>query len=126
MAIKQANGTIIINHSTPVTVTPQSRDDGKGIEVYEFDDSTLSAGHLFIKRDLGRTLSSDGLAVQKGKVSVMLEKVTTAGKRRTLSVSANLSASSDFTSAEAEQTINDLGQFLLDYSVDLAAGRFSS
>lgn len=126
MAIKEANGTIVIAHDPVVVLTPLSKDDGKGIEVFEFPDSSLSSIHHFTKRDLGRTIGSDGMAVQKGRFSVIRETVTANGKRRTLSMSANLSANSDFTTGETEQVIKDLGQFLLDNSADLAAGRFSS
>lgn len=127
MAIKQANGTIVINHAVnPAVLTPLSRDDGKGIEVFEFSDSTLAANHHFVKRDLGRTASSDGLVVQKGKFSIVNEKVTPAGKRRTSVISLSSSASGDFTAAELEQQHRDLGQFILDHAADLAAGRFSS
>lgn len=127
MAIKEANGTIVINHvANPATLTPLSRDDGKGIEVFEFSDSTLAANHHFVKRDLGRTTASDGLVVQKGKFSVINEKVTTAGKRRTSVLSFSSSASGDFTAAELEQQHRDLGQFILDNAADLAAGRYSS
>lgn len=127
MAIKKANGTIVINHTvSPVTLAPLSRDDGKGIEVFEYPDSTLQSAHVLQKRDLGRTLSSDGLVVHKGKVTVISESVTATGRRRTNSMSLSLSANSDFTSQVLEQQIRDLGQFALDHAADLAAGRFSS
>lgn len=127
MAIKEANGTIVINHAVnPVTLSPLSRDEGKGIEVFEYPTSTLAAAHHFIKRDLGRTVSSDGLVVQKGKASAILEKVTAAGKRRTSVQSISVSASSDFTTAEVEQQLRDLAQFVLDNAADLASGRISS
>lgn len=127
MSIKEANGTIVINHAVdPVTLSPMSRDDGKGIEVFEFPDSSLSENHHFHKRDLGRSSSSDGLIVQKGKVSIVRESVTVAGKRRTMVQTANLSANADFTAAATEQSIRDLGQFLLDNAADLSNGRYSS
>lgn len=127
MAIKQANGTIIINHTpTATTLQPVSKDSDKGIETFEFSDSALAASHLFAKRDFGRSVASDGLVVHKGKVSVIQEAVTAAGKRRTQVQSASLSAHADFTAAQTEQQIRDLGQFLLDHAADLANGRFSS
>lgn len=127
MAIKEANGTIIINHTpTPVTVTPLSRDDGKGIETFVFPDSTLAAQHTFVKRDLGRSVASDGMVVQKGKVSNVIETVNAQGKRRTMVQSVSLSANADFTAGQVEQQIRDLAQFMLDHAVDLANGRYSS
>lgn len=127
MAIKEANGTIVINHAvTPVTLNPISKDDGKGIEIFEFSDSSLTSNHLFSKRDLGRTVSSDGQVVHKGKFSVITEAVTAAGKRRTLVTSVTTSAHADFTTQQNEGQIRDLGQFLLDNAADIAAGRISS
>lgn len=125
--IKETNGTIIINHAvTPVTLTPMSKDDGKGIEMFEFPTSTLNANHTFAKRDFGRSVASDGMVVQKGKFSVIKELVTANGKRRTQVQTVSLSRNAEFTTAETEQQMRDLGQFILDNAADLANGRFSS
>lgn len=127
MAIKEANGTIIINHAVPVTVSPVSADASKGIETFEFSDSSLAAQHLLVRRDFGRTVSSDGMAVHKGKVSEVTEVVTAAGKRRTaVPASVSLSAHSDFEPEVLEQAIRNIGQYLLDNAVDLSLGRFAS
>lgn len=127
MAIKNANGTIIINHfSNPALLTPLSRDDGKGIESFEFSDSTLAEGHVLHKRDFGRMVASDGLVSQKGKFSVVRETVTAAGKRRTLVQTVNLSVNVDITATETEADIRHLAQFMLDNAADLAAGKYSS
>lgn len=127
MAIKTATGTIVINHAaSPITLIPMSRDDGKGIEAFEFPNSALAANHLFYKRDFGRTTASDGMVVQKGKCSVVRETVTAAGKRRTMVQTVNLSVNADFTTADTEADIRALAQFMLDHATDLALGRFSS
>lgn len=125
--IKETNGTIIINHAVnPVTLSPLSKDDGKGIEMFEFPTSTLNANHTFAKRDFGRSVASDGMVVQKGKFSVIKELVTANGKRRTQVQTVSLSRNAEFTTAETEQQMRDLGQFILDNATDLANGRFSS
>lgn len=125
--IKKTNGTILINHAVnPVTLSPLSKDDGKGIEMFEFPTSTLNANHTFAKRDFGRSVASDGMVVQKGKFSVIKELVTVNGKRRTQVQTVSLSRNAEFTTAETEQQMRDLGQFILDNAADLANGRFSS
>ena len=125
--IKKTNGTIIINHAVdPVTLSPLSKDDGKGIEMFEFPTSTLSANHTFAKRDFGRSVASDGMVVQKGKFSVIKELVNVNGKRRTQVQTVSLSRNAEFTTAETERQMRDLGQFILDNAADLANGRFSS
>lgn len=127
MAIKKANGTIVINHAVnPATLTPLSRDDGKGIESFEFSNSTLTAGHVLHKRDFGRMVASDGMVSQKGKFSVVRETVTAAGKRRTLVQTVNLSVNADITAANTEEDIRHLAQFMLDNAAVLAAGKYSS
>lgn len=127
MAIKEANNTIIINHAVdPVTLLALSRDDGKGIEEFEFPDSSLTASHVFYKRDFGRMVASDGMVSQKGKFSVVREVVTAAGKRRTLVQTLNLSVNADVTAANTEEDIKHLAQFMLDNATDLANGKYSS
>lgn len=127
MAIKEANNTIVINHAVdPVILSPKSRDDGKGIEEFEFPDSSLAASHVFYKRDFGRAVASDGMVSQKGKFSVVREVVTAAGKRRTLVQTLNLAVNADVTAADTEEDIKHLAQFMLDNAADLASGKYSS
>lgn len=125
MAIQNANGDIVINHATPITVTYAGEDATIGTERFQFSDSTLAEEHVLLKRDYGRKVSG-GVATRKGKVTIVREKVLTDGVRRSFTMSANLLAHSDFDPADIEQAIADLGQFLLDYKADLAAGNFDS
>jgi hypothetical protein len=46
--------------------------------------------------------------------------------RRSFTQSVNLIAHSDFSAADVQQAIEDLGQFLLDNSADLSNGLFDS
>jgi hypothetical protein len=125
MAIQETNGTIIINHSTPITLAYAGEDRVQGIEKFSYADSTLSEEHVLYKRDYGRKVNG-GTATRKGKITVVQEKVLTDGTRRSFAQSVNLIAHSDFSTAELKQAIDDLGQFLLDNSTDLANGLFDS
>jgi hypothetical protein len=125
MAIQETNGSIIINHDTPITLTYSGEDSSTGIEKFSYADSTLQAEHVLLKRDYGRKVSGS-TATRKGKVTVVREKVLVDGTRRSFAQSINLIAHSDFTTAELKAAIEDLGQFMLDNSTDLANGLFDS
>lgn len=125
MAIQNASGDIVINHTTPITVTYAGEDASKGIERFTFSDSTLNEEHVFYKRDFGRSVSG-AMATRRGKTTIVREKLTTDNVRRSVSLSVNLLAHSDFTSSELEGMVEDMGQFLLDNKTDLAAGNFDS
>lgn len=125
MAIQETNGNIIIAHATPITLTYVGEDSATGTERFAYADSTLNAEHTLVKRDFGRKVSGS-VASRKGKITIVQEKITAAGVRRSMTQSVSLLAHSDFDAAVIEQAIADLGQFLLDNKADLAAGRFDS
>jgi hypothetical protein len=125
MSIQEANGDITIGHATPITLTYAGEDSALGIEKFAFADNSLTEAHFLFKRDFGRKVSGS-TASRKGKITILKEKVLADSTRRSMTQTVNLIAHSDFTSTELEASINDLGQFLLDNAVDLAAGNFDS
>jgi hypothetical protein len=125
MAIRDANGDLVINHTTPITLTRTATDALLGADRFSYTDSTLSEEHAIILRDFGRKTNADQ-ATRKGKVTLVRELVTASGARRTITQSVNMIAHSDYNTSDIESDFTDLGQFLLDNAADLAAGLFSS
>lgn len=125
MPIQNPDGSIVINHDTPITLRYVGEDSSTGIERFAFSDSTLAEEHILLKRDFGRKVSGS-LVTRKGKITVVRERVLEDGVRRSFAQSVNLIAHSDFPVADLEQAIADLGQFLLDNKAELAAGNFDS